>query len=107
MILQKPNLRRTGTVNAGTAQQQQSGKAETRMFSLDSEGVRSWKLAKYIYINIQFYLNLWTVKHSEINDSNLPIFPGIFWDIPQNVWKHSPECLRSFPTMLGNIPRNI
>ena len=31
-------------------------------------------------------------------------FPGIFGDIPRNVWRHSPECLASFPGMFGEIP---
>ena len=28
-------------------------------------------------------------------------------DIPWNVWRYSPECLRTFPGMFGGIPRNI
>ena len=28
-------------------------------------------------------------------------------DIPQNVWGHSPECLRTFARMFGNIPQKI
>ena len=37
----------------------------------------------------------------------LGAFPGMFGDIPQNVWRHSPECLGTFPGMFGDIPQNI
>ena len=44
----------------------------------------------------------------------LAIFPGMFGDIPRNVWHHSPECLRTvpeclttFPKMFGDILRNV
>ena len=55
-FLQKPNLFRTRTTNAGTAQQQYSGKAETRMLPLQSQGARSCKLGNYT--NVHFNLNL-------------------------------------------------
>ena len=31
-------------------------------------------------------------------------FPGIFGDIPRNVWLHSLKCLMTFPGIFGNIP---
>ena len=31
-------------------------------------------------------------------------FPGIFDDIPRNVWRHSSECLATLPGMFYNIP---
>ena len=37
----------------------------------------------------------------------LVTFPGMFEDIPRNVWRHSPECLRTFPGMFEDIPRNV
>ena len=44
----------------------------------------------------------------------LPTFPEIFEDIPLNVWGHSPECFRTFleifgdiPQMFSNIPCNV
>ena len=37
----------------------------------------------------------------------LATFPRIFGDIPRNVWPHYPKCLRTFPGMFGHIPRNI
>ena len=33
--------------------------------------------------------------------------PGLFEDIPRNVWAHSPECLATFPGMFEDIPRNV
>ena len=33
--------------------------------------------------------------------------PGMFGDIPLNVWRHSPECLATFLGMVGDIPRNL
>ena len=33
--------------------------------------------------------------------------PGIFGNIPRNVWQHSLECLETFLRMFGNIPRNV
>ena len=40
---------------------------------------------------------------------NMPqiIFPEIFYDIPRNVWRHSPEYLATFPGMFGDIPQNV
>ena len=40
---------------------------------------------------------------------NMPqiIFPEIFYDIPRNVWRHSPEYLATFPGIFGDIPWNI
>ena len=37
----------------------------------------------------------------------LATFPGIFYDIPLNIWRHSPECLAIFPEILGDIRRNV
>ena len=39
----------------------------------------------------------------------LATFPGMFDDIPWNVWghKHSRECLRTVPGMFEDIPWNI
>ena len=36
-------------------------------------------------------------------------FHGMFCNIPQNVWRHSPECLTTFPGMFEgiNIPGNV
>ena len=31
-------------------------------------------------------------------------FPGMFDDIPRNISRHSPKCLRTLPGMFGNIP---
>ena len=31
----------------------------------------------------------------------------MFGDIPRNVWRHSPECLRTFLGMFEGIPRNV
>ena len=45
--------------------------------------------------------NIW--RHSP---ECLATFPGIF-DIPRNIWRHSPECLVTFPRIFGDIPRNI
>ena len=33
--------------------------------------------------------------------------PGLFGDIFRNVWRHSPECLRTFPRMISDILRNV
>ena len=35
------------------------------------------------------------------------MFGGMFYDIPQNVWRNSPESLATFPRMFGDIPRNV
>ena len=45
--------------------------------------------------------NIW--RHSS---ECLRTFPGMFGE-PRNVWGHSPECLRAFPWMFGHIPRNV
>ena len=37
----------------------------------------------------------------------LATFPGMFGDVPQNFWWHSPKYLATFPGMFGGIPRNI
>ena len=37
----------------------------------------------------------------------LRTFPGMFGDISRNIWGHSPECIVTFPGMFGDIPRNI
>ena len=37
----------------------------------------------------------------------LTTFPGMFDDIPQNFWWHSPEYLATFPGMFGDILRNV
>ena len=37
----------------------------------------------------------------------LGTFPGMFEDIPRNVWWPSPECLATFPGMFGDIPWNL
>ena len=37
----------------------------------------------------------------------LATFPGMFGDIHRNVWRHSPECLVTFPGMFGDILRNV
>ena len=37
----------------------------------------------------------------------LRTFPGILGDIPRNVWRHSPECLATFPGMFDVISQNI
>ena len=37
----------------------------------------------------------------------LRTFPEMFNDIPRNVWGHSPECLVRFPGIFEDIPRNI
>ena len=34
-------------------------------------------------------------------------FPGMFEDIPRNVWRYSPECFTTSPGMFGDIHRNI
>ena len=34
-------------------------------------------------------------------------FPGMFCNIPWNVWRHSPECFTTFPRMFRDIPRNV
>ena len=34
-------------------------------------------------------------------------FPGMFEDIPRNVWRYSPECFTTFPGMFDDIHRNI
>ena len=31
----------------------------------------------------------------------------MFDDIPRNIWRYSPECLRTFPGMFSTIPRNV
>ena len=33
-------------------------------------------------------------------------FPRMFEDLSRNVWWHSPECLRAFPSMFGHISWN-
>ena len=37
----------------------------------------------------------------------LATFPGMFYNIPRNVLRHSPKCLRTFPGMLEYIPQNV
>ena len=37
----------------------------------------------------------------------LRTFPRMFGDIPGNVLRHSPECLAAFRGMLEDIPRNV
>ena len=37
----------------------------------------------------------------------LATLPGMFGNVPRNVWRHSLERLRTFPGMLGAIPRNV
>ena len=37
----------------------------------------------------------------------LAIFPQMFGKISWNVWRHSPEYLRTFPEMFEDIPRNV
>ena len=37
----------------------------------------------------------------------LRTFPEMFNDIPRNVWRHSLECLATFPGMFEDIPRNV
>ena len=37
----------------------------------------------------------------------LATFPGMFEDIPQNVWWHSSKCLVTFLGMFGDIPRSV
>ena len=37
----------------------------------------------------------------------LRTFPEIFNDIPRNVWRHFSECLGTFPGMFEDIPRNV
>ena len=34
-------------------------------------------------------------------------FPGMFGDIPRNIWRHSPEYLATFPGIFGDIPQNV
>ena len=46
--------------------------------------------------------NIW--RHSP---EYLATFPGIFGDIHRYVWRHSPECLATFPGMFEDIPRNV
>ena len=31
----------------------------------------------------------------------------MFDDISRNIWRYSPECLRTFPGMFSTIPRNV
>ena len=31
----------------------------------------------------------------------------MFEDIPRNIWRHSPECLATFPEMFEDIPLNV
>ena len=37
----------------------------------------------------------------------LATFPGMFKDIPRNVWEHSPESLLTFPGIFEDIVRNV
>ena len=37
----------------------------------------------------------------------LTTFPGIFDDIPQDIWRHCLECLATLPGIFGNIPQNV
>ena len=46
--------------------------------------------------------NVW--RHSP---ECLGTFPGMFGDIPPNVWGHSPERLATVPGMFEDIPRNV
>ena len=45
-----------------------------------------------------------TERHSP---EYLRTFPGIYEDIPRNVWRHSPECFTILPGMFVDIPRNV
>ena len=38
---------------------------------------------------------------------SLRTFPGMFGDIPQNIWGDSPECLATFPRIFYDIPQNV
>ena len=46
--------------------------------------------------------NVW--RHSP---ECLSTFPGMFEDIPRNFCRHSPECFRTFLRMFGDIPQNV
>ena len=54
------------------------------------------KQAKFHKIkrNLDFSESIWT-------------FPGIFLNIPRNLFEHSPESLIMFPGIFSNILRNI
>ena len=52
--------------------------------------------------NVRLARNVW--RHPP---ECLRTFPGMFDDIPRNVWRHSPECLTIFPGMLEDIPWNV
>ena len=47
-------------------------------------------------------------KKSKISQNRSKFrFPGIFWNIPWNLFKHSPESSGAFPGIFFNIPRNL
>ena len=64
----------------------------------------------YIHLNA-FILSTGCLQHGQIIFEYfldcLRIFPEIFNDIPRNVWRHFPECLGIFPGRFGNIPWNV
>ena len=52
----------------------------------------------------------WTGHSPECSTTFTRMFgdiPGIFGNIPRNVWQHSSECLRTFPGVFGYISRNV
>ena len=51
-----------------------------------------------------FYVSRSVWRHSP---ECLATFPGMFYSIPRNAWRHSPECLATFPGMFYNIPQNV
>ena len=60
---------------------------------------------KIINATLSIILFIYTKKCLPLE--GLATFPGMFEDIPQNVWQHSPECLATFPWMSGDIPWNV
>ena len=62
--------------------------------------------AKYIFL-VATELAYKSSAAEEHSPEYLRTFPGIFGDILRNVWPHSPECLRTFSGMFGGIPRNV
>ena len=44
---------------------------------------------------------------TRLSPEYLATFPGMFGDIPRNVFQLSPKCFATFPGIFGDIPRKI
>ena len=53
---------------------------------------------------IQSMKNVWRMFLRKFYDITLP---GMFYNIPRNIWRHSPDCLGRLPVMFSDIPRNF